>query len=150
MDRSATVNHDHLQQYMVNFNPIHSDYIVRWQSDIENTKERPLHKPSQDQSKSTALGGVWNFAERCMRGVRAGTYGRVPLFSTWWRCRSWSTRARTPPRSYTGTRSRRPSRTRMRQTRICHTNRKSWDKGTRFNVLFQSSWGSIKLTCPYL
>ena len=40
--------------------------IVRWQSDLENTKERPLHKPSQDQSKYTALGGVWNFAERCM------------------------------------------------------------------------------------
>ena len=39
------------------------DYIVRWQSDLENTKERPLHKPSQDQSKSTALGGLWNFAE---------------------------------------------------------------------------------------
>ena len=44
----------------------HMDYIVRWQSDLENTKERPLHKPSQDQSKSTALGGVWNFAERCI------------------------------------------------------------------------------------
>jgi len=41
---------------MVNFNPIDKDYIVRWQSDLENTKERLLHKPSQDQSKSTALG----------------------------------------------------------------------------------------------
>ena len=37
-----------------------------WQCDLENTKERHLHKPSQDQSKSTALGGVWNFAERCI------------------------------------------------------------------------------------
>ena len=27
MDRSATVNHDHLKQYMVNFNPIDQDYI---------------------------------------------------------------------------------------------------------------------------
>ena len=44
MDRSTTVNHDHLLQYMVNFNPIGWDYIVRWQSDLENTKERPLHK----------------------------------------------------------------------------------------------------------
>jgi len=35
---------------MANFNPIDSDYIVRWQSDIENTKERPHHKPLQDQS----------------------------------------------------------------------------------------------------
>jgi len=51
---------------MVNFNQIDKDYIVRWQSDIENTKERPLHKPSQDQSKFIALGGVWNFAERCI------------------------------------------------------------------------------------
>jgi len=30
-----------------------------WQSDLENTKERPLHEPSQDQSKSTVIGGVW-------------------------------------------------------------------------------------------
>ena len=37
-----------------------------WQSDLKNTKERHRHKPSQDQSKSTALGGVWNFAERCI------------------------------------------------------------------------------------
>jgi len=44
---------------MVVFNPIYGFYIVRWQSDLENTKERPLHKPSQDQSKFTALGGVW-------------------------------------------------------------------------------------------
>ena len=51
---------------MVNFNPIDKDYIVEWQSDLENRKERPLHKPSQDQSKSTALGGVWNFAEWCI------------------------------------------------------------------------------------
>jgi len=48
MDRSATVNNDHLQQYMVNFNPIAYDYIVTWQSDLANTNERPLHKPSQD------------------------------------------------------------------------------------------------------
>ena len=58
MDRSATVNHDPLKQYMVNVNPMNLDYIVRLQSDLEHTKERPLHKPSQDQSKSTALGGV--------------------------------------------------------------------------------------------
>jgi len=51
---------------MVNFNPIDYDYIARCQSDLENTKERPLYKPSQDQSKSTAMGGVWNFAERCI------------------------------------------------------------------------------------
>jgi len=29
-------------QYMVNVNPIDEDYIIRWQSDLENTK-RPLH-----------------------------------------------------------------------------------------------------------
>jgi len=40
MDSSTTVNHDHL--YMVNFNPIDLDYIVSWQSDLENTKERIL------------------------------------------------------------------------------------------------------------
>ena len=50
MGRSATVNHDQLKQNTVNFNSIDKDYIVRWQSDIENTQERPLHKPSQDQT----------------------------------------------------------------------------------------------------
>jgi len=44
------------------------DNIVRWQSDIDNTKERPLHKPSQDQRKSTAMGGVWDVAEWCIEG----------------------------------------------------------------------------------
>ena len=39
--------------------------------DLENTKERPLHKPSQYQSKYTAMGGVWIFAERCI----GETYG---------------------------------------------------------------------------
>jgi len=33
---------------------------------IENIKERPLHKPSPDQRKSTALGGAWNFAKLCI------------------------------------------------------------------------------------
>jgi len=51
---------------MVNLNPIDKDCTVRWQSDLENTKERPFHKPLQEQSKSTALGVVWNFAERCI------------------------------------------------------------------------------------
>jgi len=65
MDQSATVNYDHLQ-YMVNYNSMHKDYIVRWQSVPENTKERPLYKPSQDQRKSTALSRAWNFAEQCI------------------------------------------------------------------------------------
>jgi len=34
IDRSVTVNHDHLKQYMVKFNPIDYDYFVRWQSDL--------------------------------------------------------------------------------------------------------------------
>ena len=54
---------------MVNFNPIDYDYIVMLQFDLESTKERPLHKPSQDQSKSTALDGFLNFAERCIYPV---------------------------------------------------------------------------------
>ena len=62
---------------MVNFNPIDWDYTVRWQSDLENTKERPLHKPSQDQSKSTALGGVWNFAERCIDNLSVKPFEMV-------------------------------------------------------------------------
>jgi len=36
---------DHLQllQYMVNFNPIDSGYIVRWQAYLLSTKEAVLH-----------------------------------------------------------------------------------------------------------
>ena len=90
MDRSATVTHDHLLQYMVNFNSMDSGYIVRWQSDIENTKERPLHKPSQDQRKSTALGGAWNFAERCIIICWVHMYlkhflltSRLPMSAQW-------------------------------------------------------------------
>ena len=87
MHRSATVNHDHLLQYMVNFNAIDKDYIVSWQSDLEHTKERTLHKPSQDQSKSTALGGVWNFAERCIRNpafnINALACSKDSYLSTW-------------------------------------------------------------------
>ena len=51
MDSSTTVNHDHVYLYMVNFNPVDYDYIVSWQSDLENTKEstlpvcdKPYHK----------------------------------------------------------------------------------------------------------
>jgi len=61
---------------MVNVNPIDKDYIVRWQSDLENTKERPLHKPLQNQSKSTALGGVWNFVERWTPGLKMTVHDR--------------------------------------------------------------------------
>jgi len=42
MDSSTTVNHDHLQQYMVNFNPMDLGYIVRWQSDLVYTIESVL------------------------------------------------------------------------------------------------------------
>ena len=52
---------------MINFNP--KDYIVRWQSDLENTKEnklpvcdKPYQNISEDQRKSTTLGGAWKFA----------------------------------------------------------------------------------------
>jgi len=65
-DSQSSVNHDHLKQYIVNLNPIDYDYIVRWQSDLENTQEKSLLKPSQDQRKSTELGGAWNFAEQCI------------------------------------------------------------------------------------
>jgi len=39
MDSSTTVNHDHLELYMVNFIPIDLDYIVSCQYNLENTKE---------------------------------------------------------------------------------------------------------------
>jgi len=34
MDSSTTVSHDHLKQYMVNFNPMDYWYTVKWQSDL--------------------------------------------------------------------------------------------------------------------
>ena len=46
------------------------------QYDLENTKEKPVHKPSQDQSKSSALGGAWNFVEWC-HGFQHYCYFRV-------------------------------------------------------------------------
>jgi len=46
------------------------------QYNLENTKEKPVHKPSQDQSKSSALGGAWNFVEWC-HGFQHYCYFRV-------------------------------------------------------------------------
>jgi len=37
MDSPQTVDHDHLLQYMVSFNPMDLGYIVRWESDLLNT-----------------------------------------------------------------------------------------------------------------
>jgi len=42
MDISATANHNHLYKYMINLNQIDKDYTVRWQFELENTKERIL------------------------------------------------------------------------------------------------------------
>ena len=42
MDTSATFNQEHLEQYMVNFNPMDWGNFVRWQSYLENTKESVL------------------------------------------------------------------------------------------------------------
>jgi len=52
-------NYDQGWRYDFDVNTIMDD-------DLENTKDRPLHKPSQDQRKSTALGRAWNFVERCI------------------------------------------------------------------------------------
>jgi len=42
MDCSTTVTHDHLLQYMVSFNSVDEEYIVRWQSDLVYTIESVL------------------------------------------------------------------------------------------------------------
>ena len=52
---------------MVNFNPIDKDYIVSWQSDLENRKESILpvcDTLSQDQRKYAAWGGTWKNVEQ--------------------------------------------------------------------------------------
>jgi len=53
---------------MVNFNPIDKDYIVSWQSDLENTKEsilpvcdKPYHNIKQNMPLGKELENLWNF-----------------------------------------------------------------------------------------
>jgi len=53
---------------MVNFNPIDYDYIVRWQSDLENTKEsilpvcdKPYHKIKENVPLGEELEILWNY-----------------------------------------------------------------------------------------
>ena len=55
MNRSATVHHDLLYLYMVNFNPTDYGYIVSWQSGLKHTKEsilsvcdKPYHKINEN------------------------------------------------------------------------------------------------------
>jgi len=44
---------------MVNFNPIDKNYIVRWQSDLENTKESILPVCDKPYHKIKALLPLW-------------------------------------------------------------------------------------------
>jgi len=55
---------------MVNFNPIDYDYIVSWQSDLENTKERillvwdtskPYHKIKEIMPLGEELENLWKY-----------------------------------------------------------------------------------------
>ena len=68
MDSSTTVSHDHLELCMVNFNPIDKDYIVSWQSDLENTKEsiprvcdKPYHKIKENMPLGEEHEKLWNY-----------------------------------------------------------------------------------------
>ena len=68
MDSSTTVNHDHLKLYMVNFNLKDYDYIVSWQSDLENTKENILpvcdkhcHKIKENMPLGEELEKLWKY-----------------------------------------------------------------------------------------
>jgi len=54
---------------MVNFNLIDKDYIVRWQFDLENTKEntlpvcdKPYHKIKENLPHLAELKNLWNYA----------------------------------------------------------------------------------------
>jgi len=53
---------------MVNFNPIDKDYIVNWQSDLENTKEsilpvcdKPYHKIKENMPLGEEHENLWNY-----------------------------------------------------------------------------------------
>ena len=53
---------------MVNSNPIDKDYIVSWQSDLENTKEsilpvcdKPYHKIKENMPLGEELDNLWNY-----------------------------------------------------------------------------------------
>jgi len=54
---------------MVNFNPIDQDYLFKWQSDLENTKEsilpvcdKPYHKIKENLPHWEGLDFFWNYA----------------------------------------------------------------------------------------
>jgi len=69
IDSSANVRHDH--SYMLIFYLMDKGYryIVKWQSDLLNTKENQLpvcDKPSQGQKSTTERGGNKNFGELCI------------------------------------------------------------------------------------
>ena len=53
---------------MVNFNPVDEDYIVSWQSDLENTKEsilpvcdKPYHKIKENMRLGEEIERLWNY-----------------------------------------------------------------------------------------
>ena len=63
MDSSTTVNHDHLYQYMVNFNPMDYGFIVRCQSDLVYTIECVLyHMNNGFQQMWAGINFFWNYA----------------------------------------------------------------------------------------
>ena len=58
MDRSATVNHDHLQQYMVDVNSLDLNYIARWQSVLEYKLKRCSNKECCKQCRYVMFKGT--------------------------------------------------------------------------------------------
>ena len=78
LDGSTTANHDHLLLYIVNSNQIDLDYIVSWQSELENTKESILSvcdKPYQNIKENMPLGEelkhLWNYPLRSVNDMAA-------------------------------------------------------------------------------
>ena len=68
MDSFAAVNHDHLEWLMVKINPMSEAYIVMWQADIDNTKERLLpvcekayHNIKENLPHLEELANRWNY-----------------------------------------------------------------------------------------
>jgi len=97
MDSSATVNHDHLKQYIVNFYPMDKGYFVMWQSDQLNAKESVLpvcDKPYHTNKFRTESGGDCSLAKLCITKWYITLYERltttslIPVV-----CTTWSTKS---------------------------------------------------------
>ena len=73
---------------MGNVNPVDKDNIVRWQSDLENTKEsilpvdKPYHKIKENMPHGEELENVWNYPLRAAVSATAAATAAAAAWTT--------------------------------------------------------------------